>query len=140
MMEQLDQYIKTVQAIVPVNATTADATTATAVNATGFDRAQFVIYVGAMDATCVVEMQATQSDASAGTYAAISGSALTDISSAGASKLYMIDVPVNGSYPYLKLKGTSGTARCLIAAICNLYKGSGAFPKTAQFQERVFVA
>jgi hypothetical protein len=138
-MEQLDRVIKTVQAIVPIHATTGHATTATEVNATGFDRAQFVIYIGAMDATCVVEMEAQEATATGGTFTDITSGALTDVTSAGATKLYMIDVPVSYGAPYLKLAGTSGTARCVIAAWCNLYRGSGNYPKTSQFQERVFV-
>ena len=138
-MEQLDRYIKTVQAIVPIHATTGHATTATEVNATGFDRAQFVIYIGAMDATCVVEMDVQQATATGGTFADVTSGSLTNVTSAGATKLYMIDVPVSGSAPYLKLAGTSGTARCLIAAWCNLYNGSSLYPKNSQFQQRVFV-
>lgn len=138
-MEQLDRYIKTVQAIVPIHATTGHATTATEVNAIGFDRAQFVVYIGAMDAACVVEMDVLQASASGGTFSAITSASLTNVTSAGASKLYMIDVPVSGSKPYLKLRGTSGTARCTISAICNLYRGSSTYPKTSQFQERVFI-
>ena len=138
-MEQLDRYIKTVQAIVPIHATTGHATTATEVNAIGFDRAQFIIYIGAMDATCVVEMAVHQASSSGGTFSAITSGELTNVTSAGATKLYMIDVPVSGSSPYLKLVGTCGTARCLIGATCNLYRGSSTYPKTSQFQERVFV-
>ena len=130
-MEELIQYGNVATAIVPIYGTTGHALTATAVDARGFDRVCFMIQTGAMEALCVIEMEVTQSTASAGSYTLISSSALTDIAStAGASKVYVIDVPVSGTSPYLKLRGTCGTARGYASAVAFKYRGSGIQPNT----------
>lgn len=124
MSEELLSYSNVAKAIVPIYATTGHAVTATAVNATGFDRALFIIQTGAMNATAVLGMGVTNSATTNGTYTLITSASLTNVTSAGASGVYVIDVPVNGSYPFLKLRGTSSTARSYVSAIALLYRGS----------------
>lgn len=138
-MDELGCITKVVPAIVPIQGTTNHALTATAVDARGFDRAHFIIATGAMNPTAVMTMKVTQSDASAGTYAVISGAQLTNVANAGASKVYVIDVPVAADKPYLKLRGTSGTARVTAGAVCILYGGSGKRPASAGYTQYVRV-
>jgi len=139
-MEELIQYGNIATAIVPIYGTTGHALTATAVDATGFSRVCFMIQTGAMQALCKIEMSATESATSTGTYTKISGAELTDIAStAGASKVYIIDVPVSGSKPYLKLRGTCGTARGYASAVAYLYRGSGIQPNTDGYTQYVHV-
>jgi hypothetical protein len=137
----LHSYVKTVTAIRPVSlATAAVGTYGIAVDASaGFDRAQFIIQVGAMTTTtgrfgCKVR----HSDATAGTYTDYTSAALTLISSpsTGANKVYAIDVAVSGSKPFLKLYGTA-TKTVVVSAVCNLYRGSKRLPLTAWFKEIV---
>ena len=137
-MENIDDYVKFAKAIVPIHGTTDNATTATVVDASGYNRAAFIIETGAMDALNVFEMEVTQSASSGGTYTLVSDSALTDIeSTAGASSLFLIDMAVDSDYPYLKLRGTCGTARGLIAAICCLYNPTGKVRADTPFDEEV---
>jgi len=138
-MDELARNIKVVPAIVPIEGTTNHALTATAVNATGFDKALFVIATGAMSATAVMTMKATQSSASAGTYSVITSAQLTNVSNTGASKVYLLEVPVVAATPYLKLRGTSGTARVTAGAVAILYGGSNTKPASAGYSQYVRV-
>ncbi len=122
-MESLLAYSNIVKAVVPIEGTTGHAVTATEVNASGFARCAFLIMTGAMDANCVLECKAQQAATSGGTFANITSAALTNVTSAGASKVYLIDLPVNESYPYLKLAATCGTAQGVFAALAVLYNG-----------------
>lgn len=137
----LHSYVKTVVAIRPVSlATAAVGTYAIAVDASGgYDRAQFIINVGAMTTTtgqfgCKVR----HSDATAGTYADYTSAAITKITApaTGANKVYEIDVAISGSKPFLKLYGTS-TKTVVVAAICNLYRGTKRLPFTSPFKESI---
>ena len=130
-MEEFGRYVKIVNAIVPVAGTTGHATTASAVDARQYDRVAFIIMTGAMQAASIMEMQATESATSSGTYTVVAGSKLTNITSAGASKIYLVDVPVASAKPYLKLRGTAGTAGPQQVAACAvLYKGNVINPVT----------
>ena len=124
-MNDLIRRVAVRQAIVPIHATTGHATTATEVNATGYSRALWVVDVGAMDAAAVIEMKVQHATATGGTFSDMTSAALTNVTSAGASKLCLIDHAVNPSYPFLKLKGTCGTARALIGAVVILYGKNG---------------
>ena len=124
-MSDLIRNVKIVKGIVPIYATTNHATTATEVNALGWSRALWVINIGAMAATAVVTMKVQNSATSSGTLADITSAALTNVTSAGASKVFLIDHAVSPSYPYLKLKGTCGTARATLGAVCVLYDRNG---------------
>lgn len=138
----LHSYVKTVRAILPVSlATAAVGTYGIAVDASGgYDRAQFVISVGAMTTTtgqfgCKVR----HSTSSTGTYSDYTQAALTKITApaTGANKVYEIDVAVSGTKPFLKLYGTS-TKTVVVSAICNLYRGSKRLPlSTSPFKESV---
>lgn len=125
MKHDIIRRTKVVTAINPIYATTGHATTATEVNATGWSRALWIIQVGAMAATAVVEMEVQASATTSTGFADVTSAALTDISSAGANKVYLIEHAVSPSKPYLKLAGTCGTARATVAATCVLYEPNG---------------
>ena len=111
--------------IVPIYATTNHATTASEVNAVGYSRAMWIIQTGAMNATAVLTMKVQNSTASGGTFSDVTSAALVNATNASASKVFLIDHAINASYPYLKLKGTSGTARAYVAATVVLYGKNG---------------
>jgi len=139
-MENIDDYLGFASAVVPIYATTGHATTATAVNGSGYNRAAFILQTGAMDSAAIVEMELTKSATSGGTYTLVSDSTLTDIeSTAGASSLFLIDAKVDGDKPYMKLRGTCGTARATVSAICLLYNPNGIIRASTPFDEEVKV-
>jgi hypothetical protein len=132
-MEEFARYFNIVNAIVPIVGTTGHATTATAVDGRGYGRAAFIVQLGSRPAEAILEMQAAEAATSTGATSVITGSKLTNVTSAGASKIYCIDVPVNSAKPFLKLRGTSGTAgHQLVSAICVLYRGNKQNPVTWQ--------
>jgi len=131
MSQDLVRRVAVRVGINPIYATTNHTTTATAVDARGWSRALWVISVGAMAATAVIDMEVQQSNASAGTYADVTSAALVDVTSAGANEVYLIDHAISGSYPYLKLAGTCRTARATVSAVCVLYGRNGLLRDTA---------
>lgn len=127
-MEHLNSYISTVQAI-PAKSHGAGALSVSTVDASGgYDRARFVISLGAFGSGGGIKAEVTQSATSGGTYTLIASSACDQLVSTSANKVIIIDVPVSGSKPYLKLRGTAYTAAVLAGGICDLYKGSRAMP------------
>jgi len=123
-MEQLIRHVKPAKAIAPIYATTNHATTATVVDGRGFNRAMWVIMTGTMLATAKLTGKIQNSATSSGTYTDVTSAALVDVTSTGASKIFIIDHKINGSYPYLKFKGTSSTSRLYVGGACILYNGS----------------
>lgn len=137
----LHSYVKTVTAIKPVSlATAAVGTYGIEVDASaGYDRAQFVIMVGAMTTTTGRFRAKVRHAATAGgTYSDYTGATIKLlIPTTSANKIYEIDVAVSGSKPYLKLYGTA-TKTVVVSAICNLYHGSKRLPlATSPFKESV---
>lgn len=127
-MEHLNSYISTVPAIAAKSHATG-AMTNTAVTAIGgYDRARFVVILGAFGTAAEANFSVTQCATSNGAYTLIAGSATDQLVTTAANKVVVIDVPVSGSKPYLKLKGTAYTQTVLAGAICDLYKGSRALP------------
>lgn len=124
-MRDLIRRVAVRKAIVPIYATTGHATTATEVNASGYSRALWAINIGAMDAAAVIEMKVQHATATGGTFSDVTSAALTNVTSAGASKVCLIDHAIDPSYPFLKLKGTCGTARATIGAVVVLYGRNG---------------
>lgn len=114
---------KVVMASVP-HIGTAGTMTATAVDGTGFDRACFVIAIGAMENTATLNAQITDCDTTGGSYTNTAGTALTQIADTGGSKIHTIDVPVKAGRPFMKTLIVTGTAAAVNSAICILYRGS----------------
>ena len=122
-------------AVVPVSKTGA-AIAATAVDGTGYGRCAFLFLTGAVATGGGVSCSVTESATSGGTYAQkATTAALTDFGTTGASKVYILDVPVNSDKPYMKLYGTCGTAAVLHGAVALLYgrNGVAADPNLATF-------
>lgn len=130
-MEILGAYISTVSALGAKACTTASsgAIAGTEVNASGgYDRARFVVALGEFATGAQIAFEVQQAATTSGTFATISGTATGTLASTNANKLIVIDVPVSGSKPFIKLKGTAYTATVYAGAICDLYRGSRALP------------
>lgn len=130
-MDNLMRIVKVMKAIAPIYGTTNHATTATEVDARGYSRACWIVSTGAMLATAVLEIEVQSATASGGTFADVTSAALTDVTSAGAGKVYIIDHAVEVTKPYLKIAGTSKTSRVNVSAVCLLYNGSHLSPGSA---------
>ena len=123
-LEKLSYYVNPQVAVVPVSAGTG-AITPVAVDASaGFDRAQFILALGAFGTNGGVDCEITESATAGGTYTLISSSGMTAVTAAAANTLVIIDVPVNTAKPYLKLRGTVSTAAVALSAVCNVYNGT----------------
>jgi len=134
-MEELFAYVKPAMAVVPVSKSGA-AIAATAVDGTGYNRCAFLFLVGTIATGGGVSCSVTESATSGGTYAQkATTAALTDFGTTGASKVYILDVPINSSKPHMKLYGTCGTAAVLHGAVALLYGRNGvqADPNLATF-------
>ena len=123
--------VKIVPSIVPVTSNTA--LTEAVIDCTGFDRVCHIIITGAMVSGGTLDYKVQEDSAAAMNVDAsdITGAALTQIDSNGASKVYAIDVPVNPAKPYQKAVGAAATQNVTVGAVAVLYEGSGTFPKTA---------
>lgn len=118
---RLIDKIKVVNANIP----TATGTTlaSTVVDANGYGRCMFVLTTGAAATGATLNMKITQSDVSGGTYDDITNAALVEIADTGGAKKYVIDVPIDGTHPFLKtsLAAATDTFACSCAAY--LYRG-----------------
>lgn len=139
-IEKLSHYVKPQVAIAP-GSKSVGAVTAVVVDASsGYDRAQFVISLGAFGTNAQFDAEVTESPSSGGTYTLISSSGITAVTAAAANKLIIVDVPVNSAKPYLKLRGTVATAAVDIGAVCNAYNGSRSLGSAMEdVQEEVVV-
>jgi len=126
-MEELMAYVKAVPAIVPVSKNNA-AIVPVEVDARNFDRACFIISTGAFGASATFACKAQKAATSGGSLSDVTSAALTNLTTAGASKIYCLEVKVDSDKPYLKLSGTAGTSTVLHSAICLLYGGSRSYP------------
>jgi hypothetical protein len=126
-------YCKIVPSIVPVSSNTA--LNEVVIDCAGFDRVCHIIATGAIATGGKLDYKVEESANSNGSSAsAITGAALTQITDAGGSKIYAIDVPVNPAKPYQIAVGVAATANVAVSAVAVLYEGSGTFPKTAATQ------
>ena len=108
----------------------------------GYDRAMIIVSRGGLTATNIEGMitaSVWESASSAGTYTIISGSLGTSGSLLGTAPsndntALLIDVPVNGAKPFLKVYGTAaytaGTAEPQVAALVLGYRGTKLSPPT----------
>lgn len=134
-MEELFAYVKPVMSIAPISGSDA-AIVATAVDGRGYGRCAHIFLVGAVGTDGGVSCSVTECITADGTFAQQSTTAaLTDIGTAGAAKVYLLDVPINSAKPYQKLYGTAGTAAVLHGAVALLYGRNGvqADPNLATF-------
>jgi hypothetical protein len=130
-MDNLMRITKVMKAIAPIYGTTNHTTTATEVDARGYSRAMWIISTGAMNATAVLEIEVQSATATGGTFADVTSAALVDATSASEGKIFIIDHPVSVTKPFLKIAGTSKTARVNVSAVCLLYNGSHKSPSNS---------
>ena len=139
-IEKLSAYVEPQAAVVPASVS-AGAISVVAVDASGgYDRAQFILSLGAFGTSAGVDCEITESATSGGAYTLIASSGITAVTAAAANKLIIVDVPVNNAKPYLKLRGTVTTAAVALGAICNTYNGTRSLGSTMEdVQEEVVV-
>ncbi len=123
MSDTILGHSKIVMASVP-HVGTAGTMTATAVDGRGFDRACFVISLGAMANTATLDAKITDCATIGGSYVNTAGSGVTQIADTGGSTVHTIDVPVKADRPFMKTLIVTGTAAAVNGAICILYNGS----------------
>lgn len=120
---RLPDKIKIVKTVVPT-AGAAAGMTETEVNGTGYSRVAWVLFTGAAATGATIDFKIQSATASGGSFADVSGAALTQILAAsGASKLYVIDMPVNPAKPYMIPVGVVGTDTFANSAVAILYRG-----------------
>lgn len=120
---RLGDKFKIVNAVVPTAGSVANIT-ATEVNGTGFDRCMFILSTGAAAAGATLTFKIQSAATTGGALADVTGAALTNLAAAtGASKQYVIDMPVAAAKPFLKVVGAVGTDTFANSAIAILYRG-----------------
>jgi len=137
-IENLSDYVKSVKSIAPMSLSSAAATT-TAVACAGFARARHVIIVGVFGAGSTFDADITEAATAGATYTAISGSAIVEITAADAGGIIVIDVPVNNSKPFQKLRATATSSTVLVSSVCDLYNTHN-MPTSPTFIEEIAVA
>lgn len=127
-IESLSDYVST-QVSLPAIAVSGAGFTETAVDASGgFDRVRHVIAIGVIVAGGGFDAEVTECATAGGTYTLIAGSGATKITTTATTKLMIIDVPVNQSKPFQKLRATATTSTVTVAAIAEMYNGSRTLP------------
>ena len=122
-MKRLPERIKIVNAVVPTAGAVATMT-AVAVNGTGYARVSFVLSTGAAATGATLDCKIQSCATSGGSYADVTSAALTQILAAsGASKQYVIDMPVNSAKPFMKVVAVVGTDTFANSCLAILYKG-----------------
>jgi hypothetical protein len=127
---ELFSVSKAVQTIPPQVSNNATVTT-TAVDTNGWHRATFLLEVGSLDNNVAASL--SESDSSGSGFVTLSGGTLTTITTAGANKLYGIEVNLNGGRKrYLKpiVTTTSAATGAGISGVMILHQGN-ASPTTA---------
>jgi len=134
---QLGDKVKIVNAVIPTAGAVANIT-ATEANGTGYDRVMFVLSTGAAATGATMTFKIQSSATSGGSLADVSGAALTNLAAAtGASKQFIIDMPVSKTKPFLKVVGAVGTDTFANSTIAILYRGSNYPVSTAYATEIV---
>ena len=94
------------------------------VDGTGFDRVKFVIATGAAGAgNSTMSFKVQSSATSGGSYADVSGAALTNLADTDGSKQFVVDMPVNSAKAFMKVVGTTVTQPIANSTIAILYRG-----------------
>lgn len=121
--EKLSYYVNPQMAVVPGSKT--NGITAVAVDASGgYDRVLFVIPLGSFGTSAGFDAEITESATSGGTYTLIASSGMALVTASAANKVILIDVPVNSSKPFLKIRSTATTAAVGMGAVALCYNGT----------------
>ena len=135
---RLSDKIKIVNAVVP-SAGAAGAMTAIVVDGTGYDRCMFVLTTGAATAGGSGTFKIQSSATSGGSYADVSGAALTNLADTDGSKQFVVDMPVNSAKAFMKVVGTTVTQPIANSTIAILYRGLAYPVDTAYAGEAVVI-
>lgn len=123
----LPQKYKVVPAVVPTAGAVA-AMTATVVDGTGFERVMFIDSTGAAATGATRTFKIQSSATSGGSYTDVSNAALTNqTAAANASKIHILDMPINDAKPFMKVVGSVGTDTFANGVVAVLYNGTS-FP------------
>lgn len=118
----LSDKFKIVQAVVPTAGGTG-ALSATEVDGTGFGRVMFIFSMGAAGTGATLTPKIQSATATGGSFADVTSAAFTQITAAaGASKQYVIDMPVNSARPFMNVVGTIGTQTLANGCVAILYR------------------
>lgn len=128
-MNNLSSGSKMVLALEPASSGIATRT-GLAVDGTGFSRVMWFFLAGTNQATGTQDVTITSSATSGGTYAAVDGAVIPQITTANDVAIYAIDMPVNAAKPFMKLSDVVGTAAGIGGAMALLYNGTGQRPVT----------
>lgn len=141
-LEKLSYYVNPQVSVIPGSKSTGAITPSVVDASGGYDRVVHVIALGAFGTSAGFDAEVTESATSGGTYTLIASSGMTLVTSAaGANKLFLLDVPVNPSKPYQKLRSTATTAAVGMSAVAICYNGTRALGKAMEdVQQEVFVA
>lgn len=116
--------VKIVNAVVPTAGAVA-ALTATEVDGTGYSRVMWVLSTGAAAAGATLAFKIQSAAATGGSFADVTDADFTSLEAAsGASKQYVLDMPVNPAKPFMKVVGAVGTDTFANSCIAILYKGT----------------
>ena len=120
---QLATQVKNVNAVVPT-AGSIGTMTAIAVDGTGFGRVKWNLLTGAAAAGATIAFKIQSSATSGGSYADVSSAAFTSITAAaGASKQYVLDMPVDPAKPFMKVVAVVAVDTFANAVNAELYRG-----------------
>ena len=120
---QLGDKLKIVNACVPTVGAVA-AMTAIAVDGTGYDRVMFILSTGAAAAGATINLKITSSATTGGIYADVTSAAFAEITAAaGASKQFIIDMPVADAKPFFKISGAVAVDTFANSVCAVLYRG-----------------
>ena len=119
---RLSDKIKIVNAVVPTVGS-AGAMSATVVDGTGYDRCMFILTTGAATAGATGTFKIQSSATSGGSYADVSGAALTNLADTDGSKQFVVDMPVDPAKLFMKVVGTTVTQPIANSTIAILYRG-----------------
>ena len=106
--------------------------TATAVDGQGFDRVCHVVQLGSFGTSAGFDAEITESATSGGSYTLIASSGMALVTGSAANTVILIDVPVNSSKPFQKIRSTATTAAVGMSAVALCYLGTGTKPTTAE--------
>jgi hypothetical protein len=120
---RLPDKIKIVNAVVPT-AGIVDAIAATEVDGTGYSRVMWVLSTGAAGTGATLSFKIQSAAATGGSFGDVTSAALTNLAAAtGASKQFVIDMPVNPAKPFMQVVGAVGTQTLANCCAAVLYKG-----------------
>lgn len=120
---RLPDKIKIVKTVVPT-AGAAAGMTETEVDGTGFSRVAWVLFTGAAATGATIDFKIQSATSTGGSFADVTDAAFTQILAAsGANKIFVIDMPVDPTRPFMIPVGVVGTDTFANSAMAILYRG-----------------